>query len=195
MKADTLLKMLAPYVAVIVFWCVLGNAWLAILAYHGQILWWARGSFPALRRPKWDRLAWMLLPAAMAGPAVYYILPLVARVDLATWLGDHRLAGASLAAMVVYFGLVHPLLEQVHWAPLREKTPFAHVAFAGYHLLVLYTLLPVPWLAACFVVLAGAPFAWQQLERRTGSLVLPVISHMLADFGIVMAAWLLAVGK
>ena len=31
------LKMLAPYLAVGIFWCGLSNAWLAILAYHAQI--------------------------------------------------------------------------------------------------------------------------------------------------------------
>lgn len=32
------LALLAPYVAVTLFWCVWPNAWCAILAYHAQIL-------------------------------------------------------------------------------------------------------------------------------------------------------------
>jgi hypothetical protein len=44
------LKLLAPCFAVLVFWCWLGNAWLAILAYHAQILLWSRGSLPKLGR-------------------------------------------------------------------------------------------------------------------------------------------------
>jgi hypothetical protein len=35
-------KLLAPYFAVGVFWCVFSNAWLAMLAYHAQILFWSR---------------------------------------------------------------------------------------------------------------------------------------------------------
>ncbi len=64
-----------------------------------------------------------------------------------------------MVAMVAYFGLVHPLLEQAHWTPLREATPIAHVAFAGYHMLVLASLLTVPWLAVCFVILTAASVA------------------------------------
>ena len=37
-RLELALKMAAPYLAVGVFWCLLHNAWLAILAYHGQIL-------------------------------------------------------------------------------------------------------------------------------------------------------------
>lgn len=191
MKRDVVLKMLAPYLAVGVFWCGFHNAWLAILAYHLQILLWSRGSFPALRRPRADRSAWLLVPTAMTGLAVYFVLPLVTRMDLARWLAEYRLTGVSFAVMVFYYGLVHPLLEQSHWTPLREQTPLAHVAFAGYHMLVLYSLLPVPWLAACFVILTGASFAWQQMARRTGGIALPVVSHVLADFGMVVAVWFL----
>jgi len=191
MKRDTALKMLAPYLAVAVFWCGFHNGWLAILAYHAQILFWLRGSWPPLHRPRQDGTAWLLLPAALTGIAVYFVLPLVTRVDLAEWLAEYRLAGVSLAVMVFYYGLVHPFLEQAHWAPLREETPVAHVVFAGYHMLVLYTLLPVPWLAACFAVLAGASLVWQQMARRTGGITLPVVMHVLADFGMVAAVWVM----
>lgn len=191
MKRDLALKMLAPYLAVAVFWCGFHNAWLAILAYHLQILLWSRGSFPALRRPRADRSAWLLVPTAMTGLAVYFVLPLVTRVDLVNWLAGYRLTGVSLGVMVFYYGLVHPLLEQSHWMPLREQTPLAHVAFAGYHMLVLCTLLPVPWLAACFVILTGASFVWQRMARRTGGIALPVVSHVLADFGMIVAVWFL----
>jgi hypothetical protein len=184
------LKLLAPYVAVIVFWTWLGSAWLAILAYHAQILLWSRGALPKLGAPGGGRLAWFLVPSAMAGPALYFLLPYVTRADLAGWLRGHGLAGWSLIAMVAYFGLVHPLLEQMHWSPLRQATPFAHLLFAGYHMLVLYSLLSVPWLAVSFAVLASASVVWREMERRGGGLTLPIASHVLADLGLVIAAWL-----
>jgi hypothetical protein len=183
------LKVLAPYFAVIVFWCWLGNAWLAILAYHAQILLWSRGTMARLGRPGRDPLAWLLVPSALAGPALYFLLPYITRTDLAIWLRAHGLAGWSLVLMVAYFGLVHPFLEQLHWSPLREATPVAHLLFAGYHVLVLYTLLSVPWLAVCFAVLSTASVVWQRMERG-GGLGLPIASHVLADLGIVLAAWL-----
>lgn len=89
--------------------------------------------------------------------------------------------------MVPYFGIIHPFLEQLHWGQLREKTVAAHPLFAGYHILVLYTLLSLPWLIACFVILTGASFAWQQMQKQTNSIFVPYISHALADTGVIIA--------
>ena len=94
--------------------------------------------------------------------------------------------------MIPYYGIIHPILEQIHWAPLREKTPLAHLAFAGYHVLVVYSLLTPPWLVLCFGVLAAASFVWQRMTTRTTSLAGPIVSHVLADLGVVVVAWLRA---
>jgi hypothetical protein len=191
-KLELALKMAAPYLAVVVFWCLLHNAWLGILAYHAQILWWARDSLGPFSRPDRTPLTFLVAPSALAGPVVYFLLPYLTRVDLSTWLAEYGLTGGALVAMVFYYGLVHPVLEQVHWAPLRERTPLAHVAFAGYHVLVLYSLLAVPWVAACFAVLVSASWAWQRMTRQSGSLLPAIASHMAADLGMVTVAWLLA---
>lgn len=188
------LKLLAPYFAVIPFWLVLGSGWLAILAYHAQALLWARGAWPNLRKPKPSPLIWFVVPSALAGPVMYVLLPYITRTDLATWLVAHGLGRTSLLAMVAYFGIVHPFIEQMHWSPLRERTLWAHVAFAGYHVLVLYSLLTIPWLIVSFVVLLVASMGWQRMERETGSPTIPVTSHVLADLGIIVAALLRAFG-
>jgi hypothetical protein len=184
------LRLAAPYLAVIVFWCLLHSAWLAILAYHAQILWWSRGSLPRLAKPAPTFTTLLVLPAALAGPLLYFLLPYATHTDLSWWLGAHGLSGASLLAMVFYFGLVHPVLEQTHWPPLRDTTPLAHVAFAGYHMLVLYSLLTVPWLLVCFAILVTASLMWQRMERESGSLLTVIASHIAADLGIVLVAWL-----
>jgi hypothetical protein len=182
--------MAAPYLAVGVFWCLLHNAWLAILAYHAQILWWSRGSFPKLVKFRRTLMMLVIAPSALVGPLLYFILPHMTRANLSWWLADHGLSGAGFPVMVFYFGLVHPLLEQVHWTPLRESAPLGHIAFAGYHVLVLYSLMKVPWLAACFVVLLTASLLWRRMARESGSLVPSIASHIAADLGIMVAAWL-----
>ena len=186
------LKLLAPYLAVGVFWCVFGNAWFAILAYHFQILIWSRDS---LKEVKWSLRPghlWIALPAALAGPLLFFLLPYIAHTELSTWLVQYHLSGAALVVMIPYFGFVHPLLEQMHWAPLRRQSPVAHLAFAGYHMLVLYSLLTLPWLIISFVVLATASFAWRWMTEHSGGLAVPVLSHVLADLGIIVAAWMMA---
>lgn len=121
---------------------------------------------------------------------LYFLLPYLTRVDLSVWLTRYGLTGWALLGMVFYYGLVHPVLEQVYWTPLRERTAFAHVAFAGYHVLVLYSLLAVPWVAACFAVLASASWLWQRMTRESGSLLPAIASHIAADLGMVIVAWL-----
>ncbi|MCD4708306.1 MAG: hypothetical protein K8S62_11280 [Candidatus Sabulitectum sp.] len=183
-------KMLAPYFAVGIFWCIFSNAWLAIFAYHLQILLWARRPFPSMRLPGLKQIICFALPAVIAGPLFYFILPSIIHADLFTWLADYHLSGLSLVLMIPYFGIVHPYLEQLHWAQLREDTPVAHPLFAGYHIMVLYSLLTIPWLIACFAVLTAASLMWRQMRRRSGSSALPVISHALADTGIIIAAFI-----
>lgn len=189
-QTPLLLRLFAPYLAVGVFWCGFSSAWLAILAYHAQILIWSHRSLRDIRKPSRKVFLLLALPTVLAGPLLYLLLPCMTRTDLSVWLAKHHLSGVSFMAMIPYFGLVHPYLEQVHWGPLRERTILAHPLFAGYHLLVLYSLLTVPWLALCFVVLTMASYLWQTAAKRSGSLAVPVVSHILADLGVVVSAWL-----
>lgn len=184
------LRMLVPCFAVGVFWCGFSNAWLAILAYHVQIVFWLRHPQDNLRWPSRKHLFLLALPAALMGPFVYHLLPYITHADLPTWLASHHLSRRSLLLMIPYFGLIHPVLEDLHWSELRASTPVAHVLFAGYHLLVLYSLLSPPWLLVAFVLLAVASVAWQRLQVKSGGLAVPVMSHILADVGLVAAVWL-----
>ncbi|MBU8922872.1 MAG: hypothetical protein KOO63_13735 [Bacteroidales bacterium] len=184
------LKLLAPYIAVGVFWCGFSNAWLAILAYHGQILFWSRRSLSDMRWPDRKRIMLLALPAVLAGPLFYFILPYIAREDLSVWLADHHLSRLSLLAMIPYFGIIHPFLEQLHWAELRKHIQVSHPVFAGYHIVVLYSLLNIPGLILCFVVFTTVSSIWYRMTKRTDSLAAPLVSHILADLGLILAAWL-----
>ena len=191
MKRKFLLKLLAPYFSVIIFWIFLHSAWLALLGYHLQIIFWSKKSPFANPWPKQKRDIAISIAMVAAGPFIYFVLPLIAKVDLSAWLAQYKLTDWLWLAMIPYFGLVHPFLEQAHWGPLREKTQAAHFFFAGYHAIVLYSLLPIFWLFASFIVLAVASFVWQQIAKNSKSYSAPVASHILADFGVVVAAWLL----
>ena len=56
----------------------------------------------------------LILPSALAGPLLYFLLPYVMHNDLSGWLMHNRLSGAGFLFMIFYFGLIHPFLEQVH---------------------------------------------------------------------------------
>ena len=65
----------------------------------------------------------------------------------------------------------------------------AHLAFAGYHMLVLMSLLKSVWLGVGFVVLVGASACWTVLEDQRGRFV-PYVTHAAADTSIILAAFL-----
>ena len=188
-----LLKLLAPWLSVILFWCVFENAWLALLGYHLQIICWnykqLGSAFVGFTCRGFLQFA---LPAVAVGPVVYFLLPHLIDGTLTGWLERYQLLGWSLFLMVPYFGLVNPCLEQIHWGPLRQKTPLAHVMFAGYHLLVLYSLLSVYWLIIAFVVLVTVSIFWRYITAKQGGLGVASCSHCLADLGIITAACALA---
>jgi hypothetical protein len=183
-----ILKLLVPYFTVGVCWCIFKNGWLAILAYHALVLLWNRGAWKTLRWPCRKRMLLAALPTALAGPLLYFILPIVSRTDLGAWLDSYGLSGWSLALMIPYFGIIHPLMEQLHWAPLREQTPAAHLLFAGYHMMVLVSLLKTPWLVAAFITLVITSIVWQHLTRKSESLAPAILSHILADLGVILTA-------
>ena len=186
----TALKFLAPYLAVAICWFWLSNAWLAALAYHIQILVWADFKIPMPGRPAQSRQLLWGLPAAAAGPLLYVLLPQISGGRLPQWFADHHLPPTAMLLMIPYFGIIHPWLEQIHWKPLRERGFIAHPLFAGYHVLVLMSVAAWPWLMVAFVVLTVVSFLWGELTSRSRSLAPAYVSHVLADVGIVIAAWL-----
>jgi len=183
-----LLKLLVPYFTVGVFWCIFKNGWLAILTYHALVLLWDHTAWKTLRWPSHKRMLLTALPTMITGPLLYFILPIVSRTDLGAWLDSYKLSGLSFALMIPYFGIIHPLMEQLHWAPLREQTPAAHFFFAGYHMMVLVSLLKTPWLIAAFITLVISSAVWQHLTRKAESLAPAILSHILADLGVILTA-------
>jgi len=188
-KRSILARILAPYLAVLVFWIGLSNAWLTILAYHAQILFWSSRTERVDFRVASKSHLILALPTVLTGPLTFFILPLFLKLSLSDWLLLHQLSGIAFLFMIPYYGIVHPILEQMHWEPLRRATPWAHPAFAGYHMLVLFSLLKAPWLLLCSAILMLASFLWREMARQSQSLTVPIVSHILADFGMVLAAW------
>jgi hypothetical protein len=182
--------MLVPYVAVVVGLLWLQSAWLALLAYHALIVAFDGFTFRGVFRKVPPTALLLTIPYAATGPVLYFTLPYMLTTDLSQWLAARGLAGTSLVVFIVYYALVNPILEERFWGPLRQRTPVAHAAFAGYHLLVCYTLVGWPWLIAMFAILAFASVVWEVMLERLPGLVVPIVSHLLADVGIVVVAWL-----
>ncbi len=187
------LRLLTPYVAVGIFWVGYSHAWLAILAYHLQIILWHRFGRWVRTREQENRIArYVSFVCVLAGPVVYFFLPRIALVAPAQWLAHYRLDGAAFILMIPYFGIVHPILEQYHWHRLRSETGWAHICFAGYHVMVLYGFLPLGWLMLCLGGLMAISWIWKQAGNTAGSRASCMLTHILADLGVILAVfWLI----
>ncbi len=146
------LKVAAPYIAVIIGLYIFHNAWLSIILYHGQIIfWWALGHnsskkiiYPldsnlSFHRFHYkihhglDRIKKLILQAilpisALAGVTCYILLPSMLRETgsltsgLSLWLNQNNLIGIALLLLIPYFGIIHPFIEQLHWQPLTSPS-------------------------------------------------------------------------
>ncbi len=188
--------LLAPWIAVGVFWLWLRSAWATILVYHALILLLPGRRLRDVTRGWSARMALMaVVPCILAGPLTWLFLPSMVRTPVGEWLASYGLSGRALLLIVPYYGLVHPVLEQAHWGPLRARPGLALPAsamFAGYHGLVLSTVMEPAWIVVCVAVLFASSLVWTAMHRRTGGLMVPALSHAAADAGMIVAALLLA---
>lgn len=184
--------MLVPWVSVLAFWMWLYSAWATILAYHAMMLLLSWRSVPGVFRG-WNGRRFLLAApiSAAAGPVTWLLLPHITSTPVGTWLSSYGLKGVPLALMIPYYGLVHPVIEQAHWSRLwrRPRTgPLAVLSFAGYHGLVLSTLMKPFWAAFCVAALILTGFSWRWMERRDGGSLIPAATQALADSGMILAA-------
>ena len=186
------LKLFTPYLAVLVFWNYFHSAWLTILCYHALALILSWKNFSRLKGHLNRTKILLMLPTILTGLIAYALIPCICKRELSEWLTQYQLTGLAFFLMIPYFGLIHPVLEEVHWSDLREKFWFSHVAFAGYHMIVLGQLLGGIWLFLCFCILLSASIYWRKITICSGSLIPATASHLFADLGIIVAAWILA---
>lgn len=191
------LTWLTPYAAVGLGLHLLRSAWASLLLYHGGIVvtCLVRKGFDFNRMLQgWAQggLLLLVMPIALFGLVLIGVLPMALQeeVTLAGWLGRYGLSGGGLIAFLMTFALLNPLLEEIHWSPVRSRgryTPLSHVIFAGYHVFVLWTLLEPIWLLFGFTGLCGISWLWAFAEKQWGGLLLPLVSHLFADVTIVIA--------
>lgn len=190
-----------PYAAMLVGLVLLDGGWIAFLLYHGGVIAAMRGTRP--RRsdagpPRWRPPTWMLPAAigfgALGGVLTDLLWPVLVPGDLTSatraYLAHLGLVGPAFWTFVAYHALVNPVIEERFWRRhLVSGHPGLHpgdIAFAGYHLVVLAPLLPLVWLAVTMVVLTVAAWTWRRIAVATGSLALPIASHLAADAAIMV---------
>lgn len=190
-----LLAALVPYVAVLIGMYAFRSAWMAVLLYHVGIV-----GFMFIRRPAKVFAGIrnpLTLPAvitcALAAPVVYFMWPFFqpSASVLPQWMACYGLAGVAWLVLIPYFSSVHPILEEIHWRGIAPERfvwfCWQDLLFAGYHIVVLCQLVHWPWLFPVFGVLAGCSVFWRWAANRFGGYGLGVLTHAVADAGVVIA--------
>jgi hypothetical protein len=188
-----------PYLAVFLGMMTLRSAWGALVGFHLTLLPHLvahRQIFsPRFLAPVSKSI---LLPVAVAGLSAglglwltwpYAGLP----ADFSARVSALGLSGSAWLPFIAYFTLVNPWLEEACWrdvlgSPLPYPAPVDFL-FSGYHLIILGLFVSPAWMLVAFVILAAASWFWRQVSRYTGSLMPAVLSHMLADFSILMVLY------
>ena len=198
-----LISVLVPYVAVLVGLYALKNAWIAIGLYHSGIsVFLITGNRKNLLKKVYA--GWNPLMAAvgvlMAAMIIFIILFLweymqLENMPLNSVLASFGLRGTSWFFFMIYFSTAQPFLEELYWRGYLECShkyiSWTDFTFAGYHILVLAWFIKLPWLVIAFIVLTVAAFIWRYLVYKLEGLVVPLLSHIVADISIIAVTYVL----
>jgi len=198
-----LISVAVPYIAVLVGLYVLKNAWIAIGLYHlGITVFLVAGGKGSL--PKRVCTGWNSIMAAVGIVIPVIIIPAIfifwqymrlENLHLSTALANFGLGGTSWLFFMIYFSTVQPFLEELYWRGYLENDckyfSWTDLAFAGYHILVLAWFIKLPWLVIAFIVLAGAAYIWRYTASRLEGLIVPLLSHIVADVSIIAVTYIL----
>jgi uncharacterized protein len=119
---------------------------------------------------------------------------------LQSLLAEWGLSGNGIFVLLLVFVTVNPILEEVYWrgfmfSKLKMKGNAIKAIFITSFFYTLYHFLSVipmfQWgfniVAVIPVLLAG--LFWGYIREKTGSIIGTMISHTLADLGIVCVYW------
>lgn len=191
------ISVLVPYVAVLVGLYIFSNAWLTLGMYHFGITMFLIAHNRSIVLTKVCRgwkstyAAAAVVMSAMVFPIVFLLWPnmQLENVPLHLALPNVGLQGTSWVVFMIYFSTVHPVLEELYWRGYLQSDhkyiSWTDCAFAGYHLLVLAKFMKAPWLLIAFIALTFVAGLWRYIAARLDGLIVPLLSHIVADASIV----------
>ena len=181
-----------PYGATVLGLWILDIPLVAVGLYHAGILCLlvCHPCFP-MTLPRGIRLDWlagMSLLCLSVWPVLVLLWPFMhlPGVELGSSLSAWGLEGPWGFGFIVYSLTVHPVLEETFWRGLLPDRLLSDILFAGFHVLVMVLFLSWIWVLTGFLILCAAAFLWRMSKKKTGGLLVPILSHAVADFAIVL---------
>ena len=189
-----------PYLAVGIGIFVFHSAWLAILSYHIgiiAIILLSKKSVPlrSLFKSLNHKTPVIMAAIGLSGGILLYVLwPfLAAPGQLSSFARSIRLTETTWPLFILYFILVNALLEEYFWRSFLDNgskgITLNDVFFSGYHAVVLLGGIGAPWLAAIFLILSLAAWAWRQINRQNEGLFPSLACHIAADVSVILVVY------
>ena len=191
----------SPYLAVIIGVFVINNGFLAVLFYHlillAVVVIIKKSSIiPLLLNGFKPWLALLLcLGGVLPGIVIFTCWPIAAREgsDPIKTLSMLNLGQNIFLTFAIYACLINPLLEESFWRGcFKNQARWPNgvdVLFAGYHALSVFPVLKPFFVLFVFAAMIFVGWLFRNIYRLTKGLIIPLITHIIADITILYAIW------
>lgn len=110
--------------------------------------------------------------------------------DLPEKLVELSLSTGHQILFLLYFSLVHPILEEIYWRFILEfkdrLISLGEVLFSAYHFLVLIIFIRIEFAILCVITLILAARIWRYFRQVLKENLTIFVSHAVADFSIFL---------
>jgi membrane protease YdiL (CAAX protease family) len=185
---------LIPYISVILFLYGTKNAWAALLGYHaGALLFMTLSNKPAKVKQSVNNL-WIPPIAviySLGGIIFYFLWPYLDGQEIGHKLTHYGINAHSWPYIAVYFCFINAVVEEHLWRNYLGSDNLLPTLndflFAGYHALVLLAFTKAIWAIPVIVACAFAGWLWRVIKLKSGGMLIPIITHIIADVSIAAA--------
>jgi len=105
-------------------------------------------------------------------------------------------SGTKVWLFILVLIFINPILEELYWREFMYKRYFDRIGvtksvmltsffYALYHMLVLIPLFDMPFSIIATIPIFFAGLLWGYFRVKLSSIIAPIISHTLADIGII----------
>ncbi|MHC4553565.1 MAG: CPBP family glutamic-type intramembrane protease [Planctomycetota bacterium] len=191
----------SPYLAVLAGVFILKNGLLAVLLYHAVLL----VCIIAINKIHALKLLikgchgcvgpLICLGGLLPAVVIIYFWPLakLPDVNLSEVFSSLNLNKQLFGIFAVYSCIVNPFMEESFWRGCFKNNSLfpapVDMLFAAYPALVIYPVVKLPFVVLLFAALTFVGWLFRTLYNFTGGLLIPLMTHIIADIAILYAIW------
>ncbi|WP_144513998.1 CPBP family intramembrane glutamic endopeptidase [Bacillus sp. FJAT-22090] len=208
-----ILLLFAPTILIFIGLSIMQNVLITFFLFYGWLLFvpiiitfWKKTNRYQIRLPISKTsiiigiISGLICLAAIYGFVVIFQSSVLDIPQLQRLLEKWDFSGTKVILLVLVLVLINPILEELYWREFMYRRLFLKVGnvlavmitaifYSMYHLIVVIAIFSFPFnvLAVIPVFLAG--IMWGIFRIKLGSITAPIISHCLADIGIMLVYW------